>query len=149
MADNKTIAFGCDHGGYPYKDAVIEHLKAAGYEVIDYGTYNGEPSNYPNEAFAVAECVATGKAWKGILICNSGEGMAIAANKVKGIRAGIAYNDQVSELMVSHNHCNVIAFGAQFASEEEVIRRIDIFLSSVEDGGRHQHRVDMIDSYGC
>ncbi len=148
MANNKTIAFGCDHGGYPYKEGVISHLKEAGYEVVDCGTYNGEPSNYPNQAFEVAHAVSQGKADKGVLICNSGEGMAIAANKVHGIRAGVAYNDEVSELIVSHNHANVICFGAQFASEEDVIRRIDIFLSSKEEGGRHQRRVDLIDSYG-
>ncbi len=75
--------------------------------------------------------------------------MAIAANKVKGIRAGVAYNDEVSELIVSHNHCNVIAFGAMFASADEIIHRIDIFLAAKEEGGRHQRRVELIDSYGC
>jgi ribose 5-phosphate isomerase B len=141
------IAIGCDHGGFPAKDPLVKHLKEEGHEVIEFGTNSTESCHYPEFAFKVAEAVASGQAEKGILICSSGEGMAICANKVKGIRCGIGYNYTVSDLIVEHNHCNMIAFGAKYMSTEDIIKRTDIFLEAVPASGRHQIRVDMITDY--
>ncbi len=141
------IAFACDHGGICVKDKLFEFLKSKGYEVIDCGTYSTDSCNYPEFAFKAAEKVANKEADKGILVCSSGEGVAICANKVKGIRCGIGYNDDVSHLIVEHNHANMIAFGAKFMTEEEIIRRTDIFLTSTPQDGRHDTRVGMIEEY--
>lgn len=141
------IAFACDHGGFPYKEAVINHLKEKGYEVLDCGTFSLDSCHYPEFAFAAAKAVSEGKAEKGVLICSSGEGVAICANKVDGVICGIGYNDDVSHLIVEHNHANMISFGAKFMSLEDVLRRIDIFLAAEEAHGRHDIRVGMIKEY--
>lgn len=141
------LSFACDHGGIIVKDAIISHLVSLGHEVVDCGTYSDASCNYPEFAFAAAIKVASGEVDKGILVCSSGEGISIAANKVKGIRCGIGYNDTVSQLLVEHNHANMIAFGAKYMSEEEILRRIDIFLNAEEQPGRHQIRVAEIETY--
>lgn len=138
------IAIGCDHGGYDQKLEVIKHLKNKGYKVIDVGTDSKESCHYPLFGAAVGRAVANKEADFGIVICTSGEGISIAANKIKGIRCGIGYNDEVAALMRQHNNANVISFGAKFMKTEDVIRRIDIFLSTEFEGGRHQTRVDLI-----
>lgn len=141
------ISLGSDHGGYEYKEKVKEYLLSKGYEVIDCGTDSLESCHYPEFAFKASELVRDKKVDKGILICSSGEGVAICANKVKGVRCGIGYNDTVSKLVVEHNHCNMIAFGALYMSLDDVIRRIDIFLNTLPGEGRHQIRVNMIEEY--
>lgn len=141
------IAFACDHGGYPVKEAIIKMLKEEGHEVIDCGTYSLDSCNYPEFAHACAEKVKNKEADKGILVCSSGEGVMMVANKVKGIRCGIGYNDEVSHLIVEHNHANMIAFGAKFMSEEDILRRIRIFLKAENEHGRHDIRVEMIEKY--
>ena len=138
------IAIGCDHGGVDYKDEVVKYLKDKGYEVKDVGTYSHDSCHYPVYGRAVAEAVASKECDFGVVICTSGEGIAIAANKVKGVRCGIGYNDEVSKLMRQHNNANVISFGAKFMALEDVERRIDIFLSTEFEGGRHATRVEMI-----
>lgn len=138
------IAFACDHGGFAVKEKIIAHLKERGYEVLDFGTYSAESCNYPEFAIRAAEAVADKRAEKGILVCSSGEGVVIAANKVKGVIAGLGYDDTVSRLIVEHNHANMISFGALYMSEEDILRRIDIFLDAKPLPGRHQRRVDMI-----
>lgn len=142
-----TISFGCDHGGFPYKEAVLKHLKEKGYEVLDFGTFSTESCHYPEFAFPAAEAIHDHKAEKGILICSSGEGVSMCANKVKGIRCGIGYDDDVSHLIVEHNHAQMIAFGAKFMKLEDVLRRIDIFLEAKPLEGRHDIRVAEIDKY--
>lgn len=141
------LSFACDHGGIIVKDAIISHLVSLGHEVVDCGTYSDASCNYPEFAFAAAIKVASGEVDKGILVCSSGEGISIAANKVKGIRCGIGYNDTVSQLLVEHNHANMIAFGAKYMSEEEILHRIDIFLNAEKQSGRHQIRVAEIETY--
>ncbi len=141
------ISIACDHGGYEAKEEVVSYLKEKGYEVIDYGTYSLDSCNYPEFAFKAAEAVSRKEAEKGILICSSGEGVCMCANKVKSIRCGIGYNDDVAHLIVEHNHANMIAFGAKFMSVEDIKRRIDIFLSSKPLDGRHEIRVSMIEDY--
>ena len=141
------LSIGCDHGGYETKEKVKEYLISKGHIVIDCGTDSLQSCNYPEFAFKAAMKVKEKEADKGILICTSGEGIMIAANKVEGIRCGIGYNDEVSSLIVQHNHCNMIAFGAKYMSAEDIERRIDIFLSSTPLEGRHEIRVKMIEDY--
>lgn len=141
------IAFACDHGGFPVKEAIIDMLKKEGHEVVDCGTYSAESCNYPEFALAAAKKVSDKEADKGILVCSSGEGVAIAANKVKGVRCGIGYNDDVSHLIVEHNHANMVAFGAKFMTEEDILRRIRIFLNAEMEHGRHDIRVEMIEKH--
>ena len=138
------IAIGCDHGGLEYKDAVKKHLLSKGYEVIDVGTNSLDSCHYPIYGAEVGRKVASGECRFGIVICTSGEGISIAANKIKGVRCGLAYNDDVARLMRQHNDANVIGFGQKFMALDDVIRRVDIFLNTEFEGGRHQTRVDLI-----
>ncbi len=141
------IAIGNDHGGLEYKNEVVKYLKDNGYEVINVGTDTKDSCHYPEFGIKVGELVASKQADFGIVICTSGEGIMMAANKVKGVRCGIGYNDDVSRLMRQHNDANVIAFGQKFMELNDVLRRIDIFLHTEFEGGRHQTRVSMIEDY--
>ena len=138
------IAIGCDHGGLEYKNKIIEHLKQLGHEVVDVGTNSLDSCHYPIFGAEAAKKVASHECDYGIVICTSGEGIAISANKIKGIRCGIGYNDEVAKLLRQHNDANMIAFGQKFMELEDVIRRVDIFLNTPFEGGRHQTRVDLI-----
>lgn len=139
------LSLGCDHGGYLLKEQVKAHLINKGYEVIDVGTNSLDSCNYPEFAKKAANLVADGTCEKGIVICTSGEGVSITANKVKGIRCGLVYNDEVAHLIVEHNNCNMMALGAKYITPEEGLRFIDIYLNSTFEGGRHKIRVDMIE----
>ena len=139
------IVLASDHAGYMYKKEIKEFLKSKGIQVIDVGTNSIESCDYPIFAHEAAKRVADGDADFGILVCSSGEGIAIAANKVKGVRAGIAYNDEVAGLMRQHNNANMIAFGATFMKLPDVLRRIEIFLKTPFEGGRHERRVNEIE----
>lgn len=141
------IAVGSDHGGLDYKNEIANYLKSKGYEVFDVGTNSHDSCNYPVFGFAAANLVASGECDYGVIVCTSGEGISIAANKVKGIRCGIGYNDEVTKLMRQHNDCNMIAFGQKFMDLSDVLRRVDIFLSTPFEGGRHAVRVDMIKDF--
>ena len=138
------IAIGSDHGGVDYKDEVVKYLKEKGYEVVDVGTNSHDSCHYPLYGAEVGRLVSKGDCDFGVVICTSGEGICIAANKIKGVRCGIAYNDEVAKLMRQHNDANVISFGAKFMDIKDVIRRIEIFLDTKFEGGRHQVRVNMI-----
>ena len=139
------IAVGSDHGGLTYKNEIKKHLESLGHEVIDCGTYSEESCHYPMYGEAVARKVANKEANYGVVVCTSGEGISMAANKVPGVRCGIAYNDEVARLMRQHNNANVISFGQKFMALDDVLRRVDIFLTTEFEGGRHQTRVEMID----
>lgn len=138
------IAIGSDHGGLEYKNAIAKHLKEKGYEIIDVGTYSLDSCHYPLFGAEVGRKVASGECRFGVVVCTSGEGICIAANKIKGVRCGIAYNDDVARLMRQHNDANVISFGQKFMELNDVLKRVDIFLQTEFEGGRHQTRVDMI-----
>lgn len=138
------IVLGSDHGGLNAKGEVIKYLKEKGYETIDVGTFSNESCNYAEFGIDAAKKVASKEADYGVVICNSGEGISIAANKIKGIRCALLYNDDVAHLAKEHNDANMIAFGAQFMSEEDIKRRIDIFLNSKFEGGRHSLRIARI-----
>ena len=139
-----TIVVGSDHGGFEAKAEIVKHLNDCGYKVIDVGTNSKESCHYPVYAIEAAKRVASGEAKFGILICTSGEGMVITANKIKGVRCGLGFNDEVSALMRQHNDANMIAFSQRFTDIKDIIKRVDIFLSTDFEGGRHQIRVDLI-----
>ncbi|MCQ2966862.1 MAG: ribose 5-phosphate isomerase B [Alphaproteobacteria bacterium] len=139
------ISIASDHAGYTYKEEIKKYLSKKGYEVVDCGTYSTESCDYPIFGKEAAKKVANKEVNFGVLVCSSGEGIAIAANKIKGVRAGIAYNDDVARLMRQHNNANMIAFGASFMALEDVLRRIDIFLATEFEGGRHERRVSEIE----
>ena len=135
------ISIGSDHAGFAYKEEVKKYLTQKGYEVIDVGTTSLDSCDYPIFGRAAAELVANGQAQFGIVICSSGEGIMMTANKVKGVRCGLAYNDDVARLIRQHNNANMIAFGANFMELKDVLKRIDIFLATEFEGGRHERRV--------
>ena len=141
---NMKISIGSDHGGLEYKKAIKEHLLQQGYEIVDVGTFSKDSCHYPIFGIAAAKRVASGECDFGIVVCTSGEGIMMAANKVKGIRCGLGYNDEVSHLMREHNDANMIAFGQKFMELEDVLKRVDIFLNAKFEGGRHQTRVNLI-----
>lgn len=140
------IAIGSDHGGFEYKQRLIHHLASLGYLINDVGTFTDESTHYPLYGAAVGQSVAQGASDIGIVICTSGEGIAMAANKISGVRCGIGYNDEVTKFMRLHNDANVIAFGQKYMSYEDVERRVHIFLETEFEGGRHQTRVDILNS---
>ena len=139
------IAIGSDHAGFLAKEEVIKFLKESGYEVEDVGTYSKDSCDYPIFGRKVGELVASKDCEFGVVICSSGEGIMMAANKVKGIRCGIAYNDQTAELLRQHNDANVISFGANFMDIEDIERRLKIFLNTDFLGERHLRRVNLIE----
>ena len=138
------IAIGSDHGGFDLKAQLIPALIELGYEVIDCGTNSKESVDYPDFAVIVAENVKNKNADYGVLICTTGEGISMAANKIMGIRSGIAYNDDVASLMRKHNDANIISFGAKYVTFEEALTRIKIFVTTQFEGGRHLRRVEKI-----
>ncbi|HYP06662.1 MAG TPA: ribose 5-phosphate isomerase B [Bryobacteraceae bacterium] len=139
------IAIAADHAGYSLKEALRQRLSAGGHDVLDFGTTSSESTDYPDYALAVSEQVACGEATRGILVCSTGIGMSIAANKVSGIRAAVVTSEQGAELTRSHNDANVIALGAKFLNIDEASRLVAIFLSTEFDGGpRHARRIEKI-----
>ena len=108
------IAIGSDHAGFKFKEEIKKYLESKGYEVEDVGTHSLDSCDYPIFGRAAAELVASGKAQYGVLVCSSGEGIMMSANKIKGVRCGLAYNDDVARLIRQHNNANMIAFGASF-----------------------------------
>jgi ribose 5-phosphate isomerase B len=142
----KKIAIGCDHVGYLYKEKLKEYLSKE-YIVIDVGTFSSESCDYPEYSIKAAELVAAGKCEYGILICKTGEGIMMAANKVGGVRCGVGYNDEVASLMRQHNNANMISFGQAYTTEEELLKRVKIFLNSEFLVGIHDNRVKMILDY--
>ncbi len=139
------IALGCDHGGYALMQSVKAHLDELGLEYKDFGTYSTDSCDYPVYAKAAANAVANGECEKGILICGTGIGISIAANKVKGIRAALCSDCFSAEMTRRHNDANMLAMGARVLGEGLALKIVDIFLTTPFDGGRHARRVDMIE----
>ena len=140
------IAFACDHGGFEVKDDVLKFLASKGYEVIDFGTNSSDSCDYPDYAVPCCNAVTNGEAKFGILICGTGIGMSICANKIKGIRCAHVTDIFSAEMTRRHNDTNVIALGARITSKEDIISFIDMFLTTPFDGGRHETRVNKINS---
>ena len=139
------IALGCDHGGYALMQSVKAHLDELGLEYKDYGTYSTDSCDYPVYAKAAANAVASGECEKGILICGTGIGISIAANKVKEIRAALCSDCFSAEMTRRHNDANMLAMGARVLGEGLALKIVDIFFTTPFDGGRHARRVDMIE----
>lgn len=139
------IAIGCDHGGYELKEVVKKHLSDKGFEVLDLGCHSTESVNYPVYGKAVGNAVVSKEADFGIVICGTGIGISIAANKVKGVRAGLCMNTTMARLTREHNNANVLAFGARMIGDVLALEIVDTFLSTEFAGGRHSARVDMLE----
>jgi len=138
------VALGADHAGFALKDALKRTLDALGVEHHDFGTSSGESVDYPDFARAVAEGVATGRFDRGILVCGTGVGMAIAANKVPGIRAAVVSDEETARLSREHNDANVLTLGARVMSPDRAHAIVGTFLGTPFEGGRHGRRVDKI-----
>ncbi len=138
------IAVACDHGGLNLKNAIISHAKAAGHEVIDFGTDAYDSCDYPDYALPAAAAVANGECERGILVCSTGIGVSIVANKVPGIRCAHCHDSYCAEYTRLHNDSNVLALGAKVVGEGYALKIVDIFLNTEFEGGRHQRRVDKI-----
>ena len=140
------IAIGADHAGFALKEELRAALEAKGLEIVDFGTHSIDSTDYPDYASAVAHAVANGEAERGILVCSTGVGMSIAANKVEGIRAALAFNMDEVELTRRHNDANVLTLGARYNNLHQAGELVDVFLNTPFEGGRHQRRVDKIAS---
>ena len=148
MADSSSkprIALGADHAGFRAKETIKKYLEGAGHGVDDVGTWSEESVDYPDFARAVGERVAAGKDPLGILVCATGIGVSIAANKVEGIRAALAHDSLTARRAREHNDANVLALGGKIVGEDEAIAIVQEFLNAQFAGGRHQRRVEKID----
>jgi ribose 5-phosphate isomerase B len=141
----KKIVIGADHAGYEYKEIAREYLQLKNFEVIDKGTFSKDSVDYPDFAHAVASAVENNEAETGILFCGSANGVAITANKHKGVRAAICWSNEISELARMHNNANVICIPARFVAKELACEMIDTFINTPFEGGRHEKRVGKID----
>jgi len=139
-----TIAIGCDHAGFPYKDRIMSLLKEKGLEVLDFGTHSADSVDYPDYVHPVAEKVESGEARLGIVLCGSGNGVAMTVNKHQGIRAAVCWNTDLAKLARQHNDANVLSIPVRFVSEEMAVDMAEAFLSTNFEGGRHQRRVNKI-----
>ncbi|MEJ2313660.1 MAG: ribose-5-phosphate isomerase [Nitrospirota bacterium] len=139
------IAMGSDHAGYRYKEMLKEHLATGGHEVVDFGTNSEEPVDYPLFIRPAAEAVARGECDLGVVLGGSGNGEAITANKVRGIRCAVCWNVQSARLAREHNDANVISLGQRLVSAETAREIVDAWLSAEFQGGRHARRIRMIE----
>jgi ribose 5-phosphate isomerase B len=135
------IAIGSDHAGYTYRLAIIAHLKTLGHEVKDFGTFSPDSTDYPLWIIPTAEAVARGEAERGIVLGGSGNGEAIAANKVKGIRCSLCWSEETATLGRKHNNANVLSIGERMIPLDLALRIVDIWLETPFEGGRHENRI--------
>ena len=138
------LAIGSDHGGFRLKEAIKTYLLAHDYEVTDFGTESEDSCAYPDFALPVAEAVAKGEYDRGILICGTGIGIGIVANKVKGVRAALCHDTFSAEACRNHNDANILTMGERIVGEGLALKIVETFLNSDFEGGRHQRRVDKI-----
>lgn len=142
--DIQTISIGCDHAGFSYKNAIIDLLTEKGYVVIDNGTKSLDSVDYPDFVHPVAQDIEDGLAQLGVLICGSGNGVNMTANKHQNIRAALCWNNEIAALARQHNNANVISLPARFVSEEEAKQMVETFVATEFEGGRHARRVGKI-----
>jgi ribose 5-phosphate isomerase B len=140
------IAIGSDHAGFQYKERIISHLRELGHEVRDFGTFSDETVDYPKFIRPVAECVARGEAERGIVLGGSGNGEAIVANRVKGIRCTLCWDLRSARFGRQHNDANVLSLGQRMISIEEALEIVDLWLATAFEGGRHRERIAQIDA---
>ena len=137
---------GSDHAGFPMKEFLRRELVSLGFEMEDAGVFDTNPADYPDVAKAVARSVQAHPGDRGILVCGSGVGMSIVANRFRGIRAALCANETVAELSRRHNDANILVLPGRFLSEEEALRMVKVWSETPFDGGRHQARVEKIDA---
>lgn len=140
------IALGCDHAAYQLKAVVKKHIEANGYEVRDFGTFDEASVDYPDYAFFVGKAVVSGECERGILLCGTGIGIGIAANKIPGIRAALCHDLFSAEASRQHNNANILTMGARVIQPELALKIVDVWLNTEFEGGRHQRRIDKITS---
>lgn len=141
------IAIGCDHAAFPFKEEIKTYLTEKGHEVVDKGCYSPERADYPDHGIAVGEAVARGECERGIVICGSGIGISIAANKVKGVRCALCSEPLSARLSRNHNDANVLAMGARLIGLEMGKAIVDAWLEAEFEGGRHIGRIEKISNY--
>jgi ribose 5-phosphate isomerase B len=139
-----TISIGCDHAGFPYKDSVVRLMKKRGIEVLDFGTNSPASVDYPDFVHPAANAVESGRAQLGILLCGSGNGVAMTANKHQGIRAALCWKTELASLARQHNNANMLALPVRFISKRLAMSIVNEFLDSNFEGGRHEGRVNKI-----
>lgn len=139
------IAIGSDHAGFRYKQEIIAHLQGSGHEVTDFGTDSEAPVDYPKFIRPVAEAVAAGDFERGIVLGGSGNGEAMAANRVLGVRCGLCWNLESARLTRMHNNANVLSIGERMMDVATALGIVDVFLSTAFEGGRHQARIEQLD----
>jgi ribose 5-phosphate isomerase B len=141
---DKKIVIGSDHAGFPIKEVLKSYLTAKGFEVKDYGTYSTESVDYPDFAHKVAADISCGIYDKGLLVCGSGNGICMTANKHKDIRAALCWNAEIAELARLHNNANILCIPGRYVSEKEAEKIMEVFLTTKFEGGRHQNRINKI-----
>jgi ribose 5-phosphate isomerase B len=141
------IAIGCDHAGFLLKEKLKAYLEQKGFQVIDFGAYSEERADYPDFAHPVARCVENKEVDFGLLMCGTGNGINMAANKHKGIRAALCWNVDIAALARQHNDANILTLPARCITEEEAKKCVDVFYSTAFEGGRHAERVNKIWNY--
>lgn len=141
------IGVGCDHAGLEAKSQVLEAVRAAGHEPVDVGTHSAESVDYPDFARTVAEGVAAGKFDRGILVCGSGVGMSIMANKVAGVRAALCWSPEIAKLSRLHNDANVLCLPGRFLERGQIVTIARCWLETAFEGGRHERRIAKIAAY--
>ena len=138
------IPIGADHAGFELKEVLKSYLSEKGYEVKDFGCHSTESIDYPDYAHPVASLIEENEGMKGILICGSGNGINMTANKHQGIRAALCWKNEIAELARQHNNANILVLPARFISEEEAKQMVETFFTTEFEGGRHQNRVNKI-----
>jgi len=141
---SKPVAIGADHAGFQYKERIVGLLKINNIAYKDYGTYTADSIDYPDFAHPVSSAVENGEAACGILVCGSGNGVAITANKHQGIRAALCWLAELAQLARQHNNANVLCLPQRFVKEEDALEMVNIFLKTEFEGGRHEQRVGKI-----
>jgi len=139
------IAIASDHAGFEMKQNIIDFLAKKNVDILNLGTDSTESVDYPLYADKLTDTILTNKADFGILVCGTGIGISIRANRHKGIRAALLYDDDVALMTRKHNDANVMVFGGRTMNKEDILKRIDIFINTEFEGGRHQRRIDMLD----
>jgi len=141
-----TVAFACDHAGLPLKSQLLEELSGRGYEILDLGTNTSDSVDYPDFGFAMAKALEEGRAEIGVLVCGSGIGISIAANRYPNVRAALVHDALGARMCRQHNDANVICFGARMIGEDTAKDCLEIFLATEFEGGRHARRVGKLSS---
>jgi len=140
------VAIASDHAGFRYKTVILNHLSEGGHEVIDFGTSSPDPVDYPDFVRLAANAVATGQCDRGIVLGGSGNGEAMAANRYRGVRCAVCWNEESARLARAHNDANMISLGERMMSEPVAIKIVDVWMTTAFEGGRHQPRIQKLDA---